>query len=129
MGFSSKTHFLEISLTVWTTWTPVWTRSSIWQVSHSKSKRPDVSPLGPDARASDMKIVCVRSTVRTTIPLIWTREALILKLLAAEVRSFGRQGTTVWMRLKSGKNFSKIFEKPIIKLSVWMPYDYRPDGA
>jgi hypothetical protein len=26
------------------------------------------------------------------------------------VRLFGRQGTTVWKRLKSGKNFSEILE-------------------
>jgi len=75
-----------------------------------KSRRPDVSPLGLDARASDMEIRCIGSTVRTTIPLVRTREALIWKLLAAEVRPYGRQGTTVWKRLKTGKNFREIFE-------------------
>jgi hypothetical protein len=46
-----------------------------------KSKRPDVNPLGPDARASDMEIACIRSTVRTTIPLVRTCKAFIWKLL------------------------------------------------
>jgi hypothetical protein len=55
-----------------------------------KSRRPDVSPLGLDARASDMEIRCIGSTVRTTIPLVRTCEALIWKLLAAEVRPSGR---------------------------------------
>jgi len=45
---------------------------SIRQVSHSKSRRPDASHHGPDARASDMEIACIRLTVRTTILLLWT---------------------------------------------------------
>jgi hypothetical protein len=45
-----------------------------------------------------------------TIPLVRTREALIWKLRAAEVRPFERQGNTVQTRLKSGKNFSEILE-------------------
>jgi hypothetical protein len=49
----------------------------------------------PDTRALDMEITCIRSTVWTTIPLVQTREALIWKLLAAEVQPSGRQGTTV----------------------------------
>jgi hypothetical protein len=76
-----------------------------------------------------MEIACIKSTVWTTIPLVWMCEDLIWKLLAAEVRPFGRQGTTVWTRLKSGKNFSEILEKPITQLSVRTPYDYRPDNA
>jgi hypothetical protein len=56
------------------------------------------------------------------------REALVWKLLAAEVQPSGRQGTTIRMRLKSGKNFSKFFGKPIAQLSVRTPYDYRPDA-
>jgi hypothetical protein len=64
-------------------------------------------------------------------PFLWfrTREVLVWKLLAAAVRPSRRQDTTVWTRLKTGKNFSEIFEKPIAQLSVWMPYYYRPDGA
>jgi hypothetical protein len=105
------------------------TRSSIRQVLHLKSRRPDVSPLGPEVRASDMEIACIRLTVQTTIPLVRKREALVWKLLVAEVRPFGRQDTTVRTRLKSGKNFSEIFRKPIAQLSVRMPYDYCPDDT
>jgi len=83
------------------------TRSSIRQVSHSKSSRSDASQHGPDARASDMEIACIKSTVRTTIPLVRTPEAFIWKLLAAEVRPSGRQGTTVRTRLKNRKKFQR----------------------
>jgi hypothetical protein len=76
-----------------------------------------------------MEIECIRSTVRTTIPLVQKREALIWKLLATEVRPSGRQGTTIRTRLKSRKNFSKIFGKPIAQLSVRTAYDYHPNGA
>jgi hypothetical protein len=57
-----------------------------------------------------MEIACNRSTVQTTIPLVWMREALIWKLRAAEVRPSRRQDNTVRTRLKSGKNFSEIVE-------------------
>jgi hypothetical protein len=87
--FFPKHSYGKIAAIVRTKWIPVRTRSSIRQVSHSKKKRSDVSPLGPNARASDMKIVCIRSTVWTTIPLVRTREALVWKLLAAEVRPSG----------------------------------------
>jgi hypothetical protein len=76
-----------------------------------------------------MENACIRSTVRTTIPLVRTREALIWKLLAAEVRPSGRQDTTVQTWLKTGKNFSEIFGKLIAQLSVRTPYVYRPNGA
>jgi hypothetical protein len=45
------------------------------------------------------------------------------------VRPSERQGTTVRTRLKTGKNFSEIFGKPIAQLSVRTPYDHRPDVA
>jgi hypothetical protein len=35
-----------------------------------KSRCLDVSPLGPEERASDMEITCIRSTVQTSIPLV-----------------------------------------------------------
>jgi hypothetical protein len=35
-----------------------------------KSRCPDISPLGPDARALDMGIASIRSTIQTTIPLV-----------------------------------------------------------
>jgi hypothetical protein len=83
--FLPKHSYGKIAATVRTKWIPIRTCSSIRQVSHSKFRWLDVSPLGPDVRASDMEIVCIRSTVRTTIPLVRTREVLVWKLLAAEV--------------------------------------------
>jgi hypothetical protein len=108
--FLPKHRYGKIAATIRTTWIPVQTRSSIRQVSHSKSKRPDTSLHGLNARASDMETACIRSTVRTTIPLVRTHEALVWKLLTAEVRPSGRQGNTIWTQLKSGKNFSEILE-------------------
>jgi hypothetical protein len=58
-----------------------------------------------------MEIACIRSTVWTIIPLVQTPEALVWKLLAAEVRPSRRQDTTVQTWLKTGKNFSEIFKK------------------
>lgn len=125
--FFPKHSYGKFATTVRTTWIPIRTRSSIRHVSHSKSKRSDVSPLGLNARASDMEIACIRSTVRTTISLVWAREALVWKLLTVEVRLSGRQGTVVRTRPKLGKNFNEIFGKPIAQLFVPTPYDYRPD--
>jgi hypothetical protein len=127
--FFPKYSYGKIAATIRTTWMPVRTCSSIRQESHSRSRRPDASQYGPDARTSDMEIVCIRSTVWTTIPLVRMREALVWKLLAAEVWLTEQQGTTVRTRLKTGKNFREIFEKPIVLLSVRTPYDYHPDGA
>jgi hypothetical protein len=108
--FFPKHSYGKFATTVQTTWIPVWTRSSIRQVSHSKSRHPDASLHGSDARATDIEIVYIRSTVRTTIPLVRTCESLIWKLRTAKVRPSGRQGTTVQTWLKSGKNFSEILE-------------------
>jgi hypothetical protein len=76
-----------------------------------------------------MEIACIRSTVSTTIPLVQTLEALVWKLLVAEVRPFGRQSITARTQLKIGKNFSEIFGKPIAQLSIRTTYDHRSDGA
>jgi hypothetical protein len=94
--FFPKHRYGKIAATIRTMWIPIRTCSSIRQVSHSKSRRPDACLHGPDAQASDMEITCIRSTFRTTIPMIWTRKALVWKLHAAEVRLFGRQGNIVW---------------------------------
>jgi len=88
--FLPKHRYGKIVATVRAMWNPILTRSSIRKVSHSKSRHPGASLHGPDARASDMEIACIRSTVRTTIPLVRTREALIWKLRATEVRPSGR---------------------------------------
>jgi len=125
--FFPKHRYGKFAAIIRTMWTPVQTCSSIRQVSHSKSRRPDASLHGPDARASDMEITCIRSIVWTTIPLVRTHEGLIWKLLVVEVRPSERQGNTIRMRLKLGKNFSEILEsrshscpsgRPMT--SVWM---------
>jgi hypothetical protein len=103
--FFPKHSYGKIATTVGTTWIPVQTRSSIRQVSQFKSRRPDDGPYSQDARASDMEIACIKSTVRTIIPLVWTREAFIKKLLIVDVRPSGRQEITVRMRLKNRKEF------------------------
>jgi hypothetical protein len=105
-GFLSKHRYGKITATFRTTRIPVRTRSSIRQVSQFKSRRPDDSQHGPDARASDMEIVCIRLTVRTPILMVRTCRASIWKLLAADVRLFGRQC-----------------------LTVRTAYDHRPDDA
>jgi hypothetical protein len=76
-GFLSKHRYEKIAATVRTTWNPIWTRSSIRKVSQFKSRRLDASQHGLDVRASDMEIVCISSTVRTTILLVRTRKAFI----------------------------------------------------
>jgi hypothetical protein len=93
--FFPKQRYGKIAATVRTMWISVRTRSSIRQVMHSKSRRPDVNPHGPDARASYMEIACIKSTVRTIDPMVWMREALICKLRAAKVLPSGRQSNTI----------------------------------
>jgi hypothetical protein len=105
--FFPKHKYGKIAATVQTTWIPIQTPSSIRQVSHSKSRRPDTSQHGSDLRASSMEIECIKSTVRTTIPSVQTREAFIRKLLAAEARLSKRQGTTIRMLLKNRKEFQQ----------------------
>jgi hypothetical protein len=97
----------KIAATVRTTWIPVRTRSSIRQVSQFKSRHPNTSQHGPDARASDMEFTSIKSTVRTIIPLVQTREAFLWKLLAADVQSFGRQGTTVRTPLRNREELQR----------------------
>jgi hypothetical protein len=108
--FFPKHSYGKFATTVQTTWIPVWTRSSIRQVSHSKSKCLDVSPLGPNAQASDMKFACIRSTVRTTIPSVWTCESLVWKILAAEVRLPGRRGLPFGRGSKQERISAKFLE-------------------
>jgi hypothetical protein len=105
-----KHRYGKTAATVRTMWILVRMRSSIRQVADSKFRRPDASLHGPNARATYMEIACIRSTVRTIIPMVWTREALIWKLRAVTVRPSKRLGNTVGTWLKSGKNFSEILE-------------------
>jgi len=105
--FFPKHRYGKIDVTVQTTWILLQMHSSLREVSQFKSRRPDDGPHGPDARASDMEIACIKSTVRTTIPLVWMSEAFIRKLLAVEVQLSGRQGTIVWTQLKNRKDFQR----------------------
>jgi hypothetical protein len=110
--FLLKHSYGKIVATAQTTWTPIYTLSFIRQVSHSKSWRPDVSPFGPDARASDMEIACIRSTVRTTIPLVPNAWGLDMEITCSE-------SATVQTWLKSGKNFS---DRTVVRLdTLWLP--------
>jgi hypothetical protein len=108
--FFPKHGYGKTAAIVQTMWIPVRTRSSIRQVADSKFRRPDANLHGPNARATYMEIVCIRSTVRMIIPMVWTHEALIWKLRAVKVRPSGQLGNTVRTWLKSGKNFSEILE-------------------
>jgi hypothetical protein len=127
--FFPKHRYGKIAATIRMMWIPVRMCSSIRQVSHSKSRRLDASLHGSDAWATDMENAYFWSTVRMTIPLVRTRKTLIWKFRVAKAQPSGRQGNTVRTRLKSGKNFSEIFGKSIVQLSVRMPYEYCPDGA
>jgi hypothetical protein len=53
--FFPKHRYGKIAATIRMMWIPVRTRSSIRQVSQFKSRRPDASQHGPNARASDME--------------------------------------------------------------------------
>jgi len=105
--FLSKIKYGNIAATVRMTWNPVRTRYSLRQVRNSNSTVRTPVYHGPDARTTDMEIACRRSTVRTAIPMVRMCEALIRKLLAAEVRPSGRQCLTVQTRLSIRKDFQR----------------------
>jgi hypothetical protein len=63
--------------------------SFIKQVVYTKLNGPDISLHGPDAQASNIKIVCISSTVRTSYFMVRTLIALIWKLRAAKVQPSG----------------------------------------
>jgi len=67
--------------------------------------RPEDHSIGPDTRSLDMEIGCSGSaTVQATGHH---------RPDAAQIR----------------KEFQRNFGKPIVQLSIWTPYDCRPDGA
>jgi len=103
--FLSKSKFGKIAATVRTTWIPVRTRYSLRQVRNSNSTLQTLVCHGPDARSTDMEIACKRSTIRMAIPMVRTREALVRKLLAANVWPSGGQSLTVQTRLSNRKDF------------------------
>jgi hypothetical protein len=92
----SKIQYGKIAATVRTTWISVRTRFFLKEVRNSNSTVRTPVCHGPDTSSIDMEIACRRSTVRTAIPLVWTLEAIIRKLL-------GR--VTVWTRLSNRKDF------------------------
>jgi hypothetical protein len=108
----------------------IWTRSSIRRVSQFKSRRSDASHHGPNTRVSNMEIVCIRSTVRTTILLVLKCEASIWKLLAVNVQPFGRQGNIVKTRLSNRKDFQRNFQNfdriVVRSNSLWPLSEKRP---
>jgi hypothetical protein len=75
--FFPKHRYEKITATVQTTWISIWTRSSMRQVSQFKSRRPDTSQHGPNARVSNKEIECIRKTVRTIILPVQTCKASI----------------------------------------------------
>jgi hypothetical protein len=87
--FFPKYRYGKTTATVQTMWIPIRTPSSIRQVAHSKFRRPDDGLHNPDVRASYMKIVSIKFTVRTTDVMVRTRQALIWKLRAPKVRPSG----------------------------------------
>jgi hypothetical protein len=67
-----------------------------------------------------MEIAWWRSTVRTAIPIGMDAQSLIWKLIAADLRSFGRQCLTVRTRLSNRKDFKWNLRNSIVQLSVRM---------
>jgi hypothetical protein len=104
-GFLSKHRYGKITTTFRTTWIPIRTCSSIRQVSQFKSRRLDDSQRVLEVRASDMKIGCIRLTVRTPILLVRTLGSSIWKLLAVDVRPSGQQCIIVRTWLSNKKDF------------------------
>jgi len=107
----SKIKYGKIAAIIQKTWIPVQTRFSLRQVRNSNSTVQTSVCHGSDARSTDMEIACRRSTVRTATPLARTREALIRKLLAANVRSSRRPCLTVQTRLSNRKDFQRKSQK------------------
>jgi hypothetical protein len=57
--FLPKHRYGKIAATIRRMWIPVQTRSSIRQVAHSKSRRPNASLHGSNARATYKEIACI----------------------------------------------------------------------
>jgi hypothetical protein len=127
--FLSKIKYGKIAATVRTTWIPVWTRYSLRQVRNSNLTVWTPAYHGSNACMIDMEIACSRSPVRTSIPMVRTRDTLVRKLLAADVRPSGRQCLTVWTRLSNRKDFSENLEILVEQLSVRTTHDHRLNGA
>jgi hypothetical protein len=124
-----KQKYGKIAATIWTTWIPIQTHLSIRQVSQFKSKRLDASQHGPDARASDMEIACIISTVRTTIS--WSRRAKPLygNYLQRTCHRPDDRATPSGRSSQTGKIFNEIFRILVAQLSVrTVPNFIKPDA-
>jgi len=64
---------------------------------------------GLDARIVDMEIACWRIAIRTFFPLGPDARSLIRKLLAVDLRPFGRHCLTVRMQVLNRKDFQQNF--------------------
>jgi hypothetical protein len=117
--FFPKHRYRKIAATVQTMWIPVWTLSSIRQVSQFKPRCPYDGPHGPNARALEMKITCIKSTVRTTILRVQTREALYGNSLQRKCNCPDDRAPPSRRGSKIGKNFNEILKKSIAQLFVW----------
>jgi hypothetical protein len=114
----SKIKYGKIVASVRTTWIPVRMHFPLRHVRNSNSTIWLPVCHGPDVRSTDMEIACRRSTVWTAIPLVRTSEALIRKLLAADVQPSGRQCLNVQTRLSNRKDFqrnSQIFGRTVVR--------------
>jgi hypothetical protein len=127
--FFPKHCYGNIATTVQTTWIPIRTRSSIRQVSQFKSRHPNNGPHGPDARASDMEIGCIKSTVRMIIILVRTCKAFIWKLLQRTYDRPDDRASLSGRGSETGKNFSEILRQLIVQLSVQTAHEYPLGGA
>jgi hypothetical protein len=106
--FFPKHRYGKIAATVWKTWTSVRTRSSIRQVSQFKSRRPDSSQHGPDARALDMKIACIKSTVGRPFPWSGHTKPLYGNYLQRKCDRLDNRASPSRRGSETRKNFSKI---------------------
>jgi len=97
-------------------------RSTDMEIAYSTSTVRTPAFHGPDARSSDMEIVSWRLTIWTATPLVWTRECLIWKLLAAVMRPSGRQCLTIQTQLSNRKDFQRKSRKFYCTV-------VRPDGS
>jgi hypothetical protein len=81
------------------------------EISDSTSTIRTPAFHGLEARIADMEITCWSSAVRTLLPHGPDARSLIWKLLAADVRLFGRKCLTVRMQLSNRKDFQWNFWK------------------
>jgi hypothetical protein len=128
LGFISKHRYGKIAATVWTMWIPVWTRSSIRQVSQFKSRRPDTGNHGPGVhqiwklRASDQPS-------GRSFPRSGRAKPLYGNYLQWTCDRPDDSATPSKCGSQTGKIFKEIFIISVVQLSVQTAYDHRSDDA